>query len=195
MSRNVVWFSCGAASAITLFLCKDLENLHAVYTDTGSEHPDSKRFLKDIEKWLKIKVTQLKNDKYNNHFEVLEDVNFINSAYGAPCTGMLKKNVRFGFQRPGDVQYFGYTYDKRDIDRANRFKERHSDLDVRFPLIENKITKSECLKYLSHAEIEIPAMYKLNYPNNNCVGCVKGGMGCWSKIRVDFQTCLIAWQN
>lgn len=29
-------------------------------------------------------------------------------------------------------------------------------------------------------------MYDLGYPNNNCVGCVKGGMGYWNKIRVDF---------
>jgi len=29
-------------------------------------------------------------------------------------------------------------------------------------------------------------MYDLGYSNNNCVGCVKGGMGYWNKIRVDF---------
>ena len=27
---------------------------------------------------------------------------------------------------------------------------------------------------------------ELGYNNNNCVGCVKGGMGYWNKIRVDF---------
>ncbi len=35
------------------------------------------------------------------------------------------------------------------------------------------------------AGIEIPAMYKLGYNNNNCIGCVKGGMGYWNKIRKD----------
>lgn len=29
-------------------------------------------------------------------------------------------------------------------------------------------------------------MYELGYPNNNCIGCVKGGAGYWNKIRVDF---------
>jgi len=29
-------------------------------------------------------------------------------------------------------------------------------------------------------------MYRMGYPNQNCVGCVKGGMGYWNKIRVDF---------
>jgi hypothetical protein len=29
-------------------------------------------------------------------------------------------------------------------------------------------------------------MYKLGYNNNNCIGCVKGGIGYWNKIRKDF---------
>lgn len=29
-------------------------------------------------------------------------------------------------------------------------------------------------------------MYEMGYPNNNCIGCVKGGMGYWNRIRNDF---------
>lgn len=35
------------------------------------------------------------------------------------------------------------------------------------------------------AGIEIPVMYKMGY-NNNCIAYVKGGMGYWNKIRLDF---------
>ena len=31
-----------------------------------------------------------------------------------------------------------------------------------------------------------PAMYDLGYNNNNCIGCVKGGMSYWNRIRRDF---------
>jgi len=34
--------------------------------------------------------------------------------------------------------------------------------------------------------IEPPVMYKLGFNNNNCIGCVKGGMGYWNKIRQHF---------
>lgn len=34
--------------------------------------------------------------------------------------------------------------------------------------------------------IEPPAMYRLGYKNNNCIGCVKGRAGYWNKIRRDF---------
>lgn len=36
---------------------------------------------------------------------------------------------------------------------------------------------------LGHLDL---AMYDLGYRNNNCIGCVKGGMGYWNKIRIDF---------
>lgn len=42
------------------------------------------------------------------------------------------------------------------------------------------------MKFLTSRGIELPAMYKLGYSNSNCIGCVKGGMGYWNKVRVDF---------
>src|SRR5262249_8611775 len=56
----------------------------------------------------------------------------------------------------------------------------------RFPLIEHELRKSDCLELLTRAGLELPAMYRLGYNNNNCVGCVKGGAGYWNKIRRDF---------
>lgn len=29
-------------------------------------------------------------------------------------------------------------------------------------------------------------MYDMGSPNNNCIGCIKGGMGYWNHIRKDF---------
>ena len=51
--RLVCWFSCGAASACATKLALShfsgkLET-HICYCDTGSEHPDNWRFLKDCE--------------------------------------------------------------------------------------------------------------------------------------------------
>ena len=53
-------------------------------------------------------------------------------------------------------------------------------------LEDNKITKSRCFTMLQDANIKLPAMYRLGYNNNNCIGCVKGQMSYWNKIRVDF---------
>ena len=48
------------------------------------------------------------------------------------------------------------------------------------------VKHSESLAWLKEKGLELPMMYKLGYQNNNCVGCVKGGMGYWNAIRVDF---------
>ena len=53
MSRSVVWFSCGAASAIAAkYAVKKYENCEVVYCDTGGEHQSNGQFLKDVEKWI-----------------------------------------------------------------------------------------------------------------------------------------------
>ena len=56
----------------------------------------------------------------------------------------------------------------------------------RFPLLEHGISKEEAHQILKASGIKRPVMYDLGYQNNNCVGCVKGGMAYWNKIRKDF---------
>jgi len=60
------------------------------------------------------------------------------------------------------------------------------DVQHLFPLIDRSISKEHAHEILAASGIRRPAMYDLGYHNNNCVGCVKGGMGYWNKIRVDF---------
>jgi len=53
-------------------------------------------------------------------------------------------------------------------------------------LIDEHLTKQDCLGVLLEAGIELPAMYQLGYRNANCIGCPHGGMGYWNMIRRDF---------
>ena len=64
--------------------------------------------------------------------------------------------------------------------------EQNAEIKAEFPLIDNQLSKKDCIALIAESRIEIPTMYKLGYKNNNCVGCVKGGIGYWNKIRVDF---------
>ena len=64
--------------------------------------------------------------------------------------------------------------------------ERYTQYKHEFPLIENNLDKAACLDLIERAGIELPQMYKMGYHNNNCIGCVKGGMGYWNRIRKDF---------
>ena len=98
MNRKVVWFSCGAASAIATKLSKaDV----IAYCDTGSEDYDNKRFMSDCETWFEKKITILKNSKFNSIWDVFEKLKYLSGINGAPCTGELKVKPRLDFQKTG----------------------------------------------------------------------------------------------
>ena len=187
MSRVISWFSCGAASAVAtkIAISESKTPVEVVYCHVKEEHPDNMRFLKDCEAWFGQPITILEDEKYHGSiFEVFLKRKYIVGVQGAPCTMFLKKEVRKKYEKPGDVQVFGYTAEEED--RVERFMDANNDVKLWSVLVEKGLTKQDCLAIIDRAGIEIPVMYKLGYTNNNCVGCVKGGLGYWNKIRVDF---------
>ena len=185
MRRVVVWFSCGAASAVAAMLTLRVRpEAHLVYCDTGSEHLDNARFLRDCEKWLEKKVIVLRSKRYENIWDVFKQGKYLSGPKGALCTTEMKKVPRFEFQRADDIHVFGYTADEED--RYETFLRNNPDADIRVPLIAKRLRKNDCIAIINRAGIKIPEMYRLGYENNNCVGCVKGGAGYWNKIRKDF---------
>lgn len=186
-SRVLAWFSCGAASAVAAHLAvqKYGERCEVLYCDTfANEHPDNRRFFDDCEKWIGREIKVIGSDNYEDIYDVFERTGWLVGVGGARCTVELKKNVRRAYQRPDDIHIFGYTPDEQN--RADRLTHSSPELFCEFPLIDQKISKSDCHSLLNIAGIEQPAMYRMGYRNNNCIGCVKGQAGYWNKIRVDF---------
>lgn len=185
--RVLVWFSCGAASAVAAKLASEKygKELEVLYCDTlAYEHSDNKRFMADVEKWIGRKIKILRSEKYKDIYEVFA-TGYLVGVAGAMCTRELKKKVRIKYQRPDDLHIFGLTHDEKK--RIANFNERNSDLDVEWILDENKITKSNCYAWLNNAGIEIPTMYKLGFNNNNCIGCVKAAnMKYWERTKKHF---------
>lgn len=186
--RIVSWFSCGAASAVATKKAIEKygkENFIIASCVIDNEHEDNERFLKDCEKWFGLPILRLKSDKYTDCWDVWEKTKYLVGVKGARCTTEMKKMVRQKFQKPwSDIQVFGFTSEEKH--RADRFLEQNPEAGLVTPLIDLNISKDDCFKILSDAGIDLPAMYKLGYKNNNCIGCVKGGAGYWNKIRRDF---------
>jgi hypothetical protein len=185
--RVISWFSCGAASAVAtkLAIAESKTPVEVVYCHVKEEHPDNMRFMQDCEKWFGQPIKVLESEKYHGSiYEVFTKRKYIVGIQGAPCTMFLKKEVRKSYEKLNDIQVFGYTAEEQD--RVNRFIDANNDVNLWSILVDKGLTKSDCLAMIQRAGIELPAMYKLGYQNNNCVGCVKGGLGYWNKIRVDF---------
>jgi len=188
--RMVIWFSCGAASAVATKIClakySETHEITIARIVIANEHPDNDRFARDCEKWFGSRITNVWNDEYADCWEVWNDLEYIVNIYGAPCTVELKKKVRLIFTctlLPA-VQVFGYT--KEEEKRAERFRKGNPHVNLMTPLIDENISKSDCLAMIKRAGIELPMMYRLGFNNNNCIGCPKGGMGYWNRIRIHF---------
>lgn len=189
-SRIVCWWSAGITSAVaTKLALEKYENsekeIVIAYCDTGGEHSDNYRFLADCEKWYGKKITVLKNEKYDSIWDVFEKTRYLSGVRGARCTTEMKKNVRKVFEnQEEDLQIFGF--DASEEVRIKKFCDNNFEVRLYLPLIEHGLKKNDCLKIVKKQGIDLPAMYKMGYKNNNCIGCVKGQMGYWNKIREDF---------
>lgn len=190
MSRIVSWFSCGAASAVATKLALQNANGREVviaYCDTSKrEHSDNMRFLRDCEKWFEQEVQIFGNDEYDRDPDrVFRKTRYLVGPNGARCTVELKRKIRLENQRLDDVVILGYTAEEYEI-RHKRTQKAEPLVNFWPILWERGLSKDDCLGILWREGIELPAMYKLGYRNNNCIGCVKGQAGYWNKIRKDF---------
>lgn len=183
-----VWFSCGAASAVaakkTIEKYSSTHNIRILNTPVAEEHHDNQRFLKDVEKWLGLPIERVTNPKYpeSSCYEIW-DKGFMANRFGAVCTKVLKKEARQIWEKSNKSDYLvlGFTAEERQ--RHDRFVkgERDSLLPV---LIEARITKQMCFDVLKEANIDLPEIYKLGYPNANCIGCVKASSSTyWNLTR------------
>jgi hypothetical protein len=184
--RALAWFSCGSASAVAAKLAfeKYGDSLEILYCDTLKyEHPDNLRFMQDVEKWIGKEIKIIRSEKYADIYDVFDKTGWLIGPSGARCTTELKRVPRKKYQLPDDIHIFGFTFE--EIDRIERFKENNFET-AEFPLFENRITKRRCHEIIYSAGIEQPAMYKLGFNNNNCIGCVKGQGSYWIKIKKYF---------
>ena len=184
---KVVWLSAGVSSFIAGYLVKDTVDKW-IYIDIADQHPDSMRFIKDCEKVVSMKVEILRSDEFNTVEEVARKFKYINGVHGAPCTGMLKKKVRKAWENEHLDEPLTYVWgmDLNEKNRAERLIESQPEYTHEFPLIDNNITKQDAHAILDRLGIKRPFMYDLGFLNNNCVGCVKGGMWYWNQIRKHF---------
>jgi len=186
---KVCWVSAGISSFMAGYLAGDVDEW--IYIDIADQHPDSIRFIKDCENAIGKEIQILKSKEYR----CVEDCvrafgGFRNPANGfAPCTNWLKKRVRKEWEEQHKDCELTYVwgFDLKERDRAERTIEANPQAAHEFPLIEKNLSKEEVHGLFERTfAFARPLMYDLGYPNNNCIGCVKGGMGYWNRIRKDF---------
>ena len=184
----VVWFSCGAASAVAAKRTIDRYpecTVRIVNSPVAEEDADNRRFLADVEAWLGVPIEIATNPKVPNNSAVSVWANrrYMAGIGGAPCTLALKKEPRYAWELANHADWIvlGFTLDEKA--RHDRFvmTERSDLLPV---LIDAGISKAECFRVIERAGIALPRVYLDGYPNANCIGCVKSTSATyWNHVR------------
>lgn len=185
---KVCWISAGVSSFIAGYLERDTIDKF-ICIDIEDQHPDSMRFIKDCERVLGKEIQILKSPLANveNAVKAAGGWFMVNRKF-APCTNYLKKRIRKEWEyehRDYDITYV-WGFDCGEKRRAEALVETMFEFSHSFPLIDRDLTKQDAHGMCERLGVSRPVMYDLGYNNNNCIGCVKGGMGYWNKIRADF---------
>lgn len=157
-----------------------------VYCDTmKSEHDDNERFFSEVQRWIEKRISVLQSAEFDSIEDVFSKTRYMSGPLGARCTVEMKKVPRFNFQQPGDVHLFGFSADEGR--RIWDFEQRNPELKLEWILRDLQMNRGACLEMVKRAGIKLPAMYRLGYRNNNCLGCVKASSPrYWNMIRRDF---------
>ena len=186
--KTISWFSAGVSSAVATKLYIDKID-QIFYIHIEDQHSDTMRFIKDCEVWFgkTVEVLQSKCKTVEEACFSVGGRGYINGVRGAACTGVLKRQVRQAWESTQSEQLtYVWGMDAGEQERLDRLfetmpKQKHIGV-----LIENQLSKAAAHEVLKASGIKRPKMYELGYHNNNCIGCVKGGMGYWNRIRIDF---------
>jgi|HubBroStandDraft_6_1064221.scaffolds.fasta_scaffold77944_2 3'-phosphoadenosine 5'-phosphosulfate sulfotransferase (PAPS reductase)/FAD synthetase len=186
--RVVVWFSCGAPSAVAAKLTvQKYPDAHVVYCDLfASEHQDNRRFFADVERWIGKPIEVIRSKKYATIEESFEPSTwtggYMSGPHGAQCTREMKKVPRQDYQLPNDLHVFGLAADEED--RIVKFETDNPDLECEWILRDNHYTEEMCHGIILWSGIPLPALYSEGFEHNNCIGCVKSTSPVyWDRVR------------
>ena len=186
---TVAWFSAGVSSAVaTKLVLKEVDRI--IYTHIDDQHPDTMRFVKDCESWFDRPIEIMQSDYKDVESACLGagGRGYINGPTGAACTKRLKRDLRIQWEKglePGPLKYV-WGLDLEERHRIVAIEEAMPMIEQSFPLALLGMDKREVHRVFAASKIPRPVMYELGFHNNNCIGCVKGGMGYWQLIRKYF---------
>lgn len=181
MRRVVVGFSGGVTSAwcagwaLRTF---PREEVVLLWHDTKEEHPDTYRFLLEMAVALGMPITERSDGR--SVTEVFRDEGLLGNGQNTMCSRILK--AQQGIRYVEELQAAGHDvvkvvgYSAAEPKRVERMVGRANTegITVRFPVIEEGVTKQQCADWCVSMGVQPSAMYCWA-EHANCVGCVKGG--------------------
>lgn len=192
MRRVVVGHSGGVTSAWCLGWALrhfPKEEVVALFHDTKEEDTDTYRFLREIAKVLDVGITERSDGRSVS--EVEDDEGALANNRMAFCSRILKTEQRDKFFK--ELRQSGVSeivsvigFERHEEKRVQRAMGRSigEGYEVRFPLIEEGVSKQQCADWCNRLGVVPPRMY-LWSGHANCVGCRRGGKAYWLAVKAN----------
>lgn len=164
--KHIISFSGGKDSTAMLLMMieKNISIDDIVFCDTGMEFPLMYKHIEKVEKYIKRPITILKNDKSFEYYLAehikIRGKNKGKKGYGWPdfknrwCTAGLKRNLMLKYCRD-NIEYHGIAYDEKE-----RCKKNKTGRNIKYPLVEWKITEKQALEYCYNKGFDWGGLYK-----------------------------------
>lgn len=189
--KYVTSLSGGAASAVAHTRAIERygkDNVIAWFADTQWEDDDLYRFLEDLEKFWGQSIRRY--TKGINPLDVADNQNIIPNQKLAPCSQVLKQKPFKKFiewhEKPVTVLLGLDWSEQHRMVAPKKVYESIPGVSVDFPLMW-KPYDFDVFQTVKSWGIEIPRLYKMGFPHNNCGGrCIRQGVSEWQRLRVHF---------
>ena len=184
--KHIVQFSNGAGSAwVAWWVLQNFpkEDVILLNHDPGAEHKDSKRFQRQVSKFLDHPITEASHDK--TLWELIEEQACLPSSFIPWCTRLLKSEPAEKFYKSLDEEFVMYNgFGKNEWRRVQKATARAESegRKVRSPLFELGMTGEDAKDVIRNEwKICLPEPY-MYLQHNNCIPCFKAGQGHFKAV-------------
>ena len=189
--KYVTSLSGGAASAVAHTRAIERygkENVIAWFADTQWEDDDLYRFLEDLEKFWGQSIRRYTQGI--TPLDVADNEGIIPNQKLAVCSRVLKQKPFKKFiewhEKPVTVLLGLDWSEQHRMIAPKKNYESIPGVSVDFPLMW-KPYDFDVFQTVKSWGIEIPRLYKMGFPHNNCGGrCVRQGISEWQRLKVHF---------
>ncbi len=181
--NHIVGFSGGAASAVCAKIVTELyNNVTLLFHNTNTEPKDNDRFRAEVAKFLSLPITEDSDGR--DIWELFDDTGYLGNGRNTMCSRILKqeRSLNYLLAHQPAILYIGFTMEEYRRAQRTYARYRKHKIEVKFPLIEQKIGKDECLHRVENCwNIKLPQMYEWA-SHANCIPCIKGKKAYWGLI-------------
>ena len=190
--NHIVSLSGGTASAVVADRVLNKygrEKVKLCFMDTKWEDEDLYRFLDDLESYWELKIIRLEDGR--TPLQVGEDINFILNSRVKACSRILKQELFRKYikqiEKPLTIHLGLDWSEEHRMAAPKKNYEQIKGVSVDYPLIWKPLPVKKYSEIVESWGIEIPRLYKLGFPHNNCGGrCIAQGKKEWRRLLNEF---------